>query len=187
MLAFNDIYRTAAESAGGEFVDIWDGFVDENGAFVDNGPDMNGQPVRLRGADGINLSKAGKRKIAFYAEKPLASCSAANRQRQALAAACADVCSGRSAPTADIARSTAPHRSLISDPGTRRRHRNCSAWRSIAEGAMRASPARSWRSKASRRDALARPRRRFLRRRALSRRPAAVRNDRPRSSREPIV
>jgi hypothetical protein len=71
MLAFNDIYRKAVEGAGGTFVDIWDGFVDENGAFVTNGPDINGQPVRLRSNDGINLSKAGKRKMAFYAEKPL--------------------------------------------------------------------------------------------------------------------
>lgn len=72
ILAFNDIYRNAAESVGGIFVDIWDGFVDENGAFVTTGPDMNGQPVRLRSGDnGINLTKAGKRKVAFYAEKPL--------------------------------------------------------------------------------------------------------------------
>lgn len=71
MLAFNDIYRSAAESHGGEFVDIWDGFVDENGAFVISGPDINGQAVRLRTDDGINVSKAGKRKLAFYAEKPL--------------------------------------------------------------------------------------------------------------------
>jgi len=71
MLAFNDIYHKAAESHGGEFVDVWDGFVDENGAFVTNGPDMNGQPVRLRADDGINVSKAGKRKLAFYTEKPL--------------------------------------------------------------------------------------------------------------------
>ena len=71
MVAFNDIYRTVAEGVGGEFVDIWDGFVDENGAFASIGPDINGQRVRLRGSDGINLTKAGKRKIAFYAERPL--------------------------------------------------------------------------------------------------------------------
>ncbi|WP_157188344.1 DUF459 domain-containing protein [Nitratireductor pacificus] len=71
MLAFNDIYKTSAEAAGGSFVDIWEGFVDENGAFVFSGPDMNGQPARLRGSDGINLTRAGKRKIAFYVEKPL--------------------------------------------------------------------------------------------------------------------
>lgn len=71
MLAFNDIYRKTAESVGGTFVDIWEGFVDENGAFVTNGPDINGQTVRLRSSDGINVSKAGKRKMAFYVEKPL--------------------------------------------------------------------------------------------------------------------
>lgn len=72
MLAFNDIYHSAAEKNGGEFVDVWDGFVDENGAFVSIGPDINGQAVRLRSDDGINVSKAGKRKLAFYTEKPLA-------------------------------------------------------------------------------------------------------------------
>lgn len=71
LLAFNDVYRKSAENVGGSFVDIWDGFVDENGAFVMNGPDMNGQPVKLRGSDGISFSKAGKRKVAFYVEKPL--------------------------------------------------------------------------------------------------------------------
>ncbi|MHA6641503.1 SGNH/GDSL hydrolase family protein [Mesorhizobium sp. A623] len=71
MLAFNDIYREAAQAGGGAFIDIWDGFADENGAFVITGPDMNGQPVRLRSDDGINVTKAGRRKLAFYVEKPL--------------------------------------------------------------------------------------------------------------------
>jgi hypothetical protein len=72
MLALNDIYRTAAQAAGGEFIDIWEGFVDESGAYVQTGPDVNGQPVRLRSSDGINMTRPGKRKLAFYAEKPLA-------------------------------------------------------------------------------------------------------------------
>ena len=71
MLAFNDIYRRNIEAVGGSFVDIWDGFVDENGLFQQTGPDMNGLPARLRGSDGISFSKAGKRKAAFYVEKPL--------------------------------------------------------------------------------------------------------------------
>ena len=58
LIAFNDIYRKSAESTGGAFVDIWDGFVDENGAFVMNGPDMNGQPVRLRSSDGHDVVDA---------------------------------------------------------------------------------------------------------------------------------
>lgn len=71
MLAFNTIFKASAEAGGGQFVDIWDGFVDENGQFVTSGPDVNGQPVRLRGRDGINLTSAGKAKIAFYVDKPL--------------------------------------------------------------------------------------------------------------------
>lgn len=71
MLALNEIYRDSAEKAGGEFVDIWEGFVDENGAFISRGPDINGQPVTLRAEDGINMTRAGKRKVAFYTEKPL--------------------------------------------------------------------------------------------------------------------
>lgn len=71
ILAFNDLYRQAAESTGGEFIDVWEGFVDETGAFTATGPDVNGQPARLRGSDGINMTKAGKRKLAFYVEKPL--------------------------------------------------------------------------------------------------------------------
>jgi len=71
ILAFNDIYRQAAESTGGAFIDVWEGFVDETGAFTATGPDVNGQPARLRGSDGINMTRAGKRKLAFYAEKPL--------------------------------------------------------------------------------------------------------------------
>jgi hypothetical protein len=67
----NNYYRSKAEFAGGEFIDIWDGFADENGKFIASGSDINGQPVRLRGSDGLSLTKAGKRKIAFYVEKPI--------------------------------------------------------------------------------------------------------------------
>ncbi|URK87017.1 DUF459 domain-containing protein [Rhizobium sp. RCAM05350] len=71
MVTLNGIFRTEAEKVGGTFVDIWDGFVDESGKFVMTGSDINGQQVRLRGADGINLTKAGKRKLAFYVEKDI--------------------------------------------------------------------------------------------------------------------
>jgi hypothetical protein len=57
------------ERIGGEFIDVWDGFVDQDGRFIITGSDINGQQVRLRGTDGINLTAAGKRKLAFYVEK----------------------------------------------------------------------------------------------------------------------
>lgn len=71
MIALNDIYRRIVTDAGGDYVDVWGGFVDESGAFVANGPDINGQPAQLRASDGINVTRQGRRKIAFYVEKPL--------------------------------------------------------------------------------------------------------------------
>ncbi|WP_442582304.1 SGNH/GDSL hydrolase family protein [Mesorhizobium sp. ASY16-5R] len=71
MLALNEIYRKVAADAGAQFIDVWEGFVDEKGTFATVGPDISGQPVRLRADDGISLTAAGKRKLAFYAEKTL--------------------------------------------------------------------------------------------------------------------
>jgi hypothetical protein len=71
ILRMNQIYKSQAESVGGEFVDLWDGFTDEDGRFLITGSDINGQQVRLRTADGVNMTAAGRRKMAFYAEKPL--------------------------------------------------------------------------------------------------------------------
>ncbi|QKV20395.1 SGNH/GDSL hydrolase family protein [Oricola thermophila] len=71
ILAFNEFYRTSVEAAGGTFVDIWDGFTDQDGAFVLSGSDINGQTVRLRNSDGINFTNEGKRKLAFYVERQI--------------------------------------------------------------------------------------------------------------------
>ncbi|WP_158284807.1 SGNH/GDSL hydrolase family protein [Oricola cellulosilytica] len=71
ILAFNEFYRDAATAVGGTFVDIWDGFVDEDGAFVASGSGVSGQTVRLRASDGINFTKDGKRKLAFYVERQI--------------------------------------------------------------------------------------------------------------------
>ena len=70
-LVFNEYYRTAVESAGGIFVDIWHGFVDEEGRYVRSGPNINGQIVPLRRADGINMTASGDEKLAFFAEKAI--------------------------------------------------------------------------------------------------------------------
>lgn len=68
-LRLNAIYRSSIEKLNGEFVDVWEGFVDQEGRFIVTGSDINGQPVRLRGNDGIGFTSPGKRKLAFYVEK----------------------------------------------------------------------------------------------------------------------
>jgi hypothetical protein len=47
--AFLDtLYRDAAGKAGITYVDVWDGFVDEAGRFLQQGPDFEGQIRKLR-------------------------------------------------------------------------------------------------------------------------------------------
>jgi len=70
-VTLNSIIQSGVSKSGGEFVDIWEGFVDETGKFVVSGSDINGQQVRLRSSDGFGFTEAGKRKVAFYLEKPI--------------------------------------------------------------------------------------------------------------------
>jgi hypothetical protein len=70
-LEFNSIYRIQAEAVGGLYVDVWDGYTNAEGQFVSAGPDINGQIARLRSSDGINMTRTGKRKLAFYVKNAI--------------------------------------------------------------------------------------------------------------------
>jgi len=67
----DELYRERAEKAGIAYVDIWDGFVDEQGRFAVQGPDFEGQIRRLRTADGVHFTKAGAVKLASYVDHEL--------------------------------------------------------------------------------------------------------------------
>jgi len=67
----NELYRARAEKAGIVFVDIWDGFVDEQGRYSPQGPDFEGQIRRLRSGDGVYFTKFGARKLAHYVEREI--------------------------------------------------------------------------------------------------------------------
>lgn len=67
----NELYRAAAERAGIVYVDVWDGFVDEQGRFMTRGPDFEGQIRPLRTGDGVHFTRFGARKIAHYVERDL--------------------------------------------------------------------------------------------------------------------
>lgn len=71
MVYLNTVFKSEAEAVGAHFIDIWDGFADENGTFVARGPDVDGQARQLRSGDGINFTKSGRRKLAFYAEREI--------------------------------------------------------------------------------------------------------------------
>src|SRR5580704_2531206 len=65
----NDLYRSRADRAGIFYIDIWDGFVDEDGRYAQYGPDLEGQTRRLRAGDGVHFTTAGARKLAHYVER----------------------------------------------------------------------------------------------------------------------
>src|SRR6202140_2704538 len=70
-LFLNSLYRDAAGKAGISYVDVWAGFVDEAGPFLQQGPDFEGQIRRLRSYDGVYFTKAGARKLAHYVEREI--------------------------------------------------------------------------------------------------------------------
>jgi hypothetical protein len=67
----NDLYRSRADKAGNVYVDVWDGFVDEDGRFTQSGPDFEGQPRCPRAGDGVYFTQAGARKLAHFVEREI--------------------------------------------------------------------------------------------------------------------
>jgi len=71
MLFLDSLYREAAATAGITYVDVWDGFVDEGGLFLQKGPDFEGQIRQLRSYDGVYFTKPGALKLAHYVEREI--------------------------------------------------------------------------------------------------------------------
>jgi hypothetical protein len=62
---------STAGKTGITYVDVWDGFVDEAGCFLQKGPDFEGQIRQLRSYDGVYFTKPGARKLAHYVEREI--------------------------------------------------------------------------------------------------------------------
>jgi len=71
MAYLNSLYKPRVQTGGGYFVDIWNGFSNKDGGFVASGPDVEGQVRQLRTRDGINFTRAGRLKLAFYVEREI--------------------------------------------------------------------------------------------------------------------
>jgi uncharacterized protein len=71
MLFLDSLYRDAAGKAGITYVDVWDGFVDDAGRFLQRGPDFEGQIRQLRSNDGVFFTRSGARKLAHYVEREI--------------------------------------------------------------------------------------------------------------------
>ncbi|MCU0820084.1 MAG: DUF459 domain-containing protein [Beijerinckiaceae bacterium] len=71
LVALNTLIRERVAIYGQTYVDTVDAFADASGAFSATGPDVIGDIVRLRGADGIHFTPAGQRKLAFFVDRAL--------------------------------------------------------------------------------------------------------------------
>lgn len=78
MAFLNEVFQARVQRAGGRFIDVWSRFADEEGRFSATGPDVSGRTRRLRNANGINLTRTGNEKLAFFVEQQLRSGLAAD-------------------------------------------------------------------------------------------------------------
>jgi uncharacterized protein len=69
--SFNTIFQEGIAGKAIRYVDLWGGFADAEGRFTSVGPDVQGQSVRLRDSDGLNFTRAGQAKLAFFFQRDL--------------------------------------------------------------------------------------------------------------------
>ena len=131
MLYLDELYRARAEKAGIVYVDIWDGFVDDQGRYAQQGPDFQGQTRRLRTYDGVNFTKSGAEKLAHYVEHELRRVLTSHVVPVALAR------NRRSARSFRWARSAAATAASFLAPAVRRRRKPTRWQRAYSPAAMR--------------------------------------------------
>jgi hypothetical protein len=71
MSQVSSLQRLAVLASGGQFVDIFDKFVDDNGDYERTGPDVNGDQALMRRSDGIHFANAGADKVAYYVSQEI--------------------------------------------------------------------------------------------------------------------
>src|SRR5258706_720637 len=176
MLFLDSLYRDAAGKAGITYVDVWDGFVDEAGRFLQQGPDFEGQIRRLRSYDGVFFTKAGARKLAHYVEREINRLLAARSAPLALptepATPDANALPGQPAPRPlagpilPLVASSVSTDQLLGGPGTRPMAIDALAARVLVKGEPLSAPA-------GRADDFAWPRREVRREQAKGETPVA--------------
>ena len=65
----NGIFAERVRLSGAKYIDSWGGFVDADGAYSEQGPDMTGIVKPLRLPDGIHMTPAGYQKLANFIER----------------------------------------------------------------------------------------------------------------------
>jgi hypothetical protein len=69
--ALNDVLRERAVLNGQRFIDVYQGFADEDGNYNAHGPDVSGKIRQLRASDGYGFTPDGYRKLAHFIERDI--------------------------------------------------------------------------------------------------------------------
>jgi uncharacterized protein len=151
MLFLDSLYRDVAGKTGITYVDVWDGFVDEAGRFLNKGPDFEGQIRQLRSYDGVYFTKPGARKLAHYVEREITRLLAARSAPIALptepATPDANALPGQPAPRPlagpilPLVASSVGTDQLLGGPGSRPASVDALAARTLVKGEPLAPPA----------------------------------------------
>lgn len=67
----NEVFRERAYLGGVRFVDVYQGFADEEGNYSPYGPDLAGKNRLLRDSDGMHMTEAGYQKLAHFVERDI--------------------------------------------------------------------------------------------------------------------
>ena len=67
----NEILRERSFLNSMKYIDVYTGFLDDQGGYDPYGPDLTGKIVRLRDGDGVYFTAAGNRKLAHFVERDL--------------------------------------------------------------------------------------------------------------------
>src|SRR5581483_1882218 len=150
-LFLDSLYRDVAGKAGITYVDVWDGFVDEAGRFMQKGPDFEGQPRQLRSYDGVYFTTYGARKLAHYVEREITRLLAARSGPIALptepATPDSNIVPGQPAPRplagpiVPLVAATVSSDQLLGGPGTRPAAVDALAARPLVKGEPLSPPA----------------------------------------------
>ncbi len=66
MAKLNEIFKERALRQGDVYVDLWEAFSDEKGQYSAFGPDIDGEIVKIRSADGVHFTAAGAVSVAHF-------------------------------------------------------------------------------------------------------------------------
>jgi len=68
-VAINEVVRERCYLNGVKYVDVYQGFADEDGGYSPYGPDITGKSRLLRTGDGVHMTEAGYVKLAHFLER----------------------------------------------------------------------------------------------------------------------